>query len=164
MWLPLVLHDPLHLVRDYSLLKHNWQHDYHFLICTHLHNGRAYGNYNIPHLIYYTCFYVLCNHVLRVMSYLNSNCDWNQYCFAQHLYDFGPHLHGSGHHNLCWSSYHHVPVLCLVNYRVYDRSYQLKLVLVKPIQLVFQSYCHSSTAHALVGNRTITLLSLLKGH
>jgi len=39
MWLPLVLHDHLHLVRDYYLLEHNWQHDYHLLICTHLHCG-----------------------------------------------------------------------------------------------------------------------------
>ena len=144
MWLSLVLHDPLHLVCDYYLLKHNWQHDYHLFICTHLHNGRACGGYNTPHLIYYTCFLVL-----RAKSYLNLDCDWNQCCFTQRLYD-------SGHHDLYWNNYHHIPM----NYRVYDRSYQLRFVPVKPVQLVFQSYCHSSATHALVGNQTITLLSL----
>ena len=34
MWLSLILHDPLHLVRDYYLLEHNWKHDYHLLIYT----------------------------------------------------------------------------------------------------------------------------------
>ena len=162
MWGPLVLHDPFHLVRDYYLLKHNSQHDYHLLICTHLHNGRVYGSYNTLHLIYYTCLlilrdHVLRNHVLRAKSYLNLDCDWNQCCFA-------PRLHDSGHNELCWNSYYHILVLCLMNYCVYYKSYQLRLVLVKPVQLVFQFYCHSSTAHALVGNQIITLLSLLKCH
>ena len=157
IWLSLILHDPLHLVRDYYLLEHNWQHDYHLLIYTHLHNGRVCDSYNTSHLIYYKCLLVLRDHVLRAKSYLNLDCDWNQCYFAQCLHD-------SGHHDLCWNSYHHVPILCLVNYRVYDRSYQLRLVLVKPVQLVFQSYCHLSVAHALIGNQTITLLSLLKCH
>ena len=89
MWLPLVLHDSLHLVRDYGLLEHNWQHDYHLLICTHLHNGHVYDNYNTQHLIYYKCLLVL-----RAKSYLNLDCDWNQFCFTQRLHD-------SGHHDLC---------------------------------------------------------------
>ena len=59
MWLPLVLHYPLHLVRDYYLLEHNWQHDYQLLICTHLYNGRIYDGYHTPHLIYCTCLLVL---------------------------------------------------------------------------------------------------------
>ena len=91
MWLSFVLHDPLHLVRDYYLLEHNWQHDYHLLICTHLQNGRVYGSYNTPHLIYYKCLLVLRDHVFRAAkSYLNLECDWNQCCFAQRLH--GIHL------------------------------------------------------------------------
>ena len=95
--------------------------------------------------------------VLRAKSYLNLDCDWNQCCFAQQFHEFS-------HHDLCWNSYHHVLVLCLVNYYVYYRSYQLRLVLVKPVQLVFQYYCHSFAAHALLGNQTITLLSFFKCH
>ena len=81
MWLSLIRHDPLHLIRDYYLLEHNWKHDYHLLICTHLHNGHVYGSYNTQHLIYYKCLIVLRDHVPRAK-----------------------HLHDSSHHDLCWAS------------------------------------------------------------
>lgn len=77
MWIPSIMHDPLRLVRDFILLEHNWQLDCHLLICTYLYNGRVYGSYNIPRLIYYSCPYVH-DHVLFVAKRnLNWSCDWN---------------------------------------------------------------------------------------